>query len=188
MGAGFAIVVDVGKTMSKVTLWSRDGRMLDRQVRPNGACALEGIQRLDVEGVGTWLIDALARHRNEPVEVIIPVGHGAGVVALASDEVAFPPLDYEEAPPGGVLDGYRAVRDPFRVTGSPALPDGLNMGAQLFWLERLYPEAMRAATLVPWAQYWAWFLSGRAVSEVTSLGCHTDLWAPDTARFSPLAD
>jgi sugar (pentulose or hexulose) kinase len=67
------------------------------------------------------------------------------------------------------------------------LPDGLNIGSQLHWLERLNPSAMRDAVLIPWAQYWAWFLSGMAVSEVTSLGCHSDLWAPATGDFSPMA-
>ena len=46
---------------------------------------------------------------------------------------------------------------------------------------------MAQACLVPWAQYWAWWLSGTAVSEVTSLGCHSDLWSPDAADWSPLA-
>jgi sugar (pentulose or hexulose) kinase len=86
-----------------------------------------------------------------------------------------------------VMSAYRAGRDAFAVTGSPALPDGLNIGSQLFWLERLYPEAMSKATLVPWAQYWTWFLTGNAVSEATSLGCHTDLWAPEETSFSPIA-
>ncbi len=38
------------------------------------------------------------------------------------------------------------------------------------------------------AQYWGWFLSGAATTEVTSLGCHSDLWAPDAGNFSPLAE
>jgi sugar (pentulose or hexulose) kinase len=46
---------------------------------------------------------------------------------------------------------------------------------------------MRHATLLPWAQYWAWFLCGVAASEVTSLGCHSDLWSPTRADFSPMA-
>lgn len=187
MTAGFAIVVDVGKTLSKVTLWSREGGLIDRQVRPNDAASTDGLLRLDIEGIGAWLLEALGAYRGESVEMIIPVGHGAGVVALNQGEVAFPPLDYEQSLPAEVMSAYREARDPFKVTGSPALPDGLNLGAQLFWLDQLYPEAM-AATLVPWAQYWAWFLTGRAVSEVTSLGCHTDLWAPDLGRFSPLAE
>lgn len=187
LNEGFAIVVDIGKTMSKVTLWSRGGRMLDRQVRPNAVVEVEGIRRLDAAGIREWLVGALAAHRGQPVEWVIPVGHGAGVAALVGDALAFPPLDYEQPIPEAILADYRRERDPFAVTGSPALPDGLNLGAQVHWLERLYPEAMRDATLLPWAQYWAWFLSGRAVSEVTSLGCHSDLWAPGEARFSPLA-
>ena len=88
--------------------------------------------------------------------------------------------------PPEVLAEYRAARDPFGVTGSPALPHGLNFGAQLWWLAQ--QGLLEGATsLVPWAQYWAWFLSGVAVSEVTSLGCHSDLWEPAAGAFSPMA-
>src|SRR5690606_37244401 len=166
LGRGFAIVADIGKTLSKVTLWSRDGHLLDRQVRANEVSEVDDLRRLDAEGIGTWLIEALANYRGEPVKAIVPVGHGAGVVALSNDGIAVPPLDYEQAIPDEVMADYRALRDPFAVTGSPALPDGLNLGAQLFWLDRLYPSAMCKAVLVPWAQYWAWFLSGKATTEI----------------------
>lgn len=188
LAEGRIIVVDIGKTMSKVTLWSREGLCLDRQVRPNGPCEVDGIRRLDVAGISDWLVDALGSHAGQPVEAIVPVAHGAGVVALGPQGALIPPLDYEQPIPDDVMAAYRAERDPFALTGSPALPDGLNMGAQLFWMDRLDPEAMQAAILVPWAQYWAWFLSGAAVSEVTSLGCHSDLWLSDAGRFSPLAE
>jgi len=186
VGQGAIIVIDLGKTLSKVTLWTREGRLLDRQVRPNAPVVVDGLARLDVEGIGDWLLQAIAAYRDHPVEAVIPVGHGAGVVTLSGDRLAFPPLDYEQAIPGEVMAAYRAQRDPFAVTGSPALPDGLNFGAQLHWLERLYPEG-RDATLLPWAQYWAWFFTGRATSEVTSLGCHSDVWSPGEGRFSPMA-
>lgn len=188
MGQGFAIVVDIGKTLSKATLWSRDGRLVDRQVRTNEAAVVDGLRRLDSGGIGEWLIGALRKYRDHPVEIIVPVGHGAGVAAVLGNALALDPLDYEQPIPAEVAAAYRAERDPFSVTGSPPLPDGLNLGVQLFWLDRLYPEAMRKATLLPWAQYWAWFLTGRPVSEVTSLGCHSDLWAPDLDRFSPMAE
>lgn len=191
MGAkGTFIVVDIGKTLSKVTLWTRDGQMLDRQVRPNEVVEEGGLRRLDLAGIGSWLTEALRGFAGHPVEALIPVGHGAGVVAIDRDGSgpAFAPLDYEQVIPPEVMVDYRAQRDAFAVTGSPALPDGLNFGSQLFWLDRLYPAEMARCTLVPWAQYWAWFLSGAAVSEVTSLGCHSDLWAPAEERFSPLAE
>lgn len=185
--SGFAIVVDVGKTLSKVTLWSREGRMLDRQIRPNAGPLVDGIRRLDTRGIGQWLMQALSEYSDHPIEYIVPVAHGAAVACLSDGDLCVEPLDYEQAIPADILASYRADRDPFTVTGSPALPDGLNMGVQLAWLDLLYPGALPASTLLPWAQYWAWFLSGVAVSEVTSLACHSDLWAPDRGTFSPMA-
>jgi sugar (pentulose or hexulose) kinase len=62
------------------------------------------------------------------------------------------------------------------------LPDGLNLGAQLF----VQKDQIKGQILL-WPQYWSWLLSGVASSEVTSLGCHTDLWNPTTGDFSSLA-
>lgn len=187
MSTGSTIVIDLGKTLSKVSLWDRSGKMLDRQVRQSTPVEVDGLRRLDAAAIGEWLLEALGRYSSHPVETIVPVGHGAGVAALLDDKLAFLPLDYEQPLPAAILAEYRAQRDEFALTGSPALPDGLNMGSQIWWLERLAPAVMKAATLLPWAQYWAWFLTGTAVSEVTSLGCHSDLWCPIESDFSPMA-
>ena len=37
-------------------------------------------------------------------------------------------------------------------------------------------------------QYWVSRLTGTVASDVTSLGCHTDLWAPGAGDFSSLVD
>ncbi len=131
------------------------------------------------------------------------MGHGAGVAALnntnnarpdpvegsslSSSILAFPPLDYEQPIPDAITATYIPTRSPFAITGSPSLPNGLNIGNQLAWMDALYPAEMASATLLPWAQYWAWWLSGMAHSEVSSLGCHSDLWSPDAAEYSPMA-
>lgn len=177
----------MGKTLSKVSLWSRTGEMLAREVRANSEFVVDGVRRLDVVAIGDWLCDALGRFAADDPQYIVPVAHGAAVAALVDNHLAFPPLDYEAQLPPALLAEYRAARSPFLETGSPALPQGLNFGAQLYWAERLYPEQMAQATLLPLAQYWAWFLSGTAVSEVTSLGCHSDLWNPAAGTFSKLA-
>jgi len=177
----------VGKTSSKVTLWSREGQLLDRKVRPNAGIEDGAVRRLDSSGIASWLVKALASYAGHPVRFIVPVAHGAGVAAIREGALAVPPLDYEQSIPSTVLDAYQAERDRFSITGSPALPDGLNLGSQLFWLEQSQPDAMVGSTLLPWAQYWAWFLSGTASSEVTSLGCHSDLWEPMESAFSPMA-
>lgn len=187
LGEGFAIVADIGKTHSKLSLWSRDGRMLDRAVRANERLAAAPYAPLDVAGTASWITQTLPRFAAHPVEAIIPVAHGAAVVGIRGGVLAFMPPDYEWPIPEEALAAYRAGRDPFAVTGSPAFPGGLNMGSQLHYLEAQAPDQFREATLLPYAQYWAWLLSGVAVSEVTSLGCHSDLWSPAAADFSPMA-
>lgn len=140
---------------------------------------------LDVSGTRDWLIGALKGFAGHPVEAIIPVTHGAAVAGLRDGSLAFTPMDYEWDIPADQLAAYRAGRDAFALTGSPALPAGLNFGAQLHYLETL--GALDGAVLLPYAQYWAWWLSGSACSEVTSLGCHSDLWNPAGGDFSPMA-
>lgn len=177
-------MIDVGKTLSKVSLWSRDGVMLDRVTRPNAAVEVDGIARLDADGIAGFVLDALARMGSTSVEYVVPVAHGAGLAVLDQGRLLTAPFDYEQALPPEMLADYRKARAPFAQTGSPALPGGLNLGAQAWWLDRLHSAR---GTLLPWAQYWAWFLTGEARSEVTSLGCHSDLWNPAKACFSALA-
>ena len=149
---------------------------------------MDGLRRLDAQGIAEWLIQALARYSGQPVQYLVPVGHGAGAAVVRDDALAFAPLDYEQELPEDVASAYLRDRDPFRLTGSPALPSGLNLGAQLALLQTFSPGVFQSGTLVPWAQYWAWFLSGTTVTEVTSLGCHTDLWSPRLGTYSPLAE
>ncbi len=187
LGQGCAIVADFGKTHTKLTLWSREGQLLDRVSRANVPQGAAPYVPLDVAGNSDWLIESLRRFGDHPVEAIIPVAHGAAVTGIHDGAPAFAPPDYEWPIPDHELAAYRAGRDRFAVTGSPAFPSGLNIGSQLHYLETLDPSLFRAATLLPYAQYWAWILSGVAVSEVTSLGCHSDLWHPASSDFSPMA-
>jgi sugar (pentulose or hexulose) kinase len=187
LALGSTIVADIGKSFSKLSLWSRDGQMLERHERANAPCVSRHHACLDVEGIADWLVQTLALFARHPIEAIIPVAHGAAVAALKDGALLCPVPDYEHPLPSALLADYRQQRDPFSQTGSPALPSGLNMGAQLHWLEQLHPDEIPRAMLLPYAQYWAWFLSGEARSEVTSLGCHSDLWLPLQRDFSPLA-
>ena len=180
-------VVDIGKTRSKLGLWARDGRRLDERDHLNAGPA-DDPARLDLSGIEAWLKRALAElARVAQITAIVPVGHGAAGVLMDGDR-PLAALDYEAEPPAEVAAAYDALRDPFEATLSPRLPGGLNLGAQLFWLEKLYPDIWpRDGQALLWAQYWAWVLCGERASEVTSLGCHTDLWRPLERRFSELA-
>lgn len=171
-----------------MSLWTRAGRCLGKVTRANQPQAGAAYTALDTAATAQWLIAALTGFADHPVEAIIPVAHGAAVAGIRDGALAFLPPDYEWHPPADLAATYAAQRDPFAITGSPLLPGGLNIGSQLHALEALDGAALHGVTLLPYAQYWAWLLSGAMVSEVTSLGCHSDLWAPARASFSPLAE
>lgn len=177
----------MGKTHAKASLWTRDGRCLGRLTRANAQVTGQTYTPLDSAGVADWLLDALRQFAAHPVEAIVPVTHGAALAGIRDGALAFTPPDYEWQCDPALAASYAHQRDPFALTGSPLLPAGLNLGSQLHYLEALTPEVLAGATLLPYAQYWAWWLSGAAVSEVTSLGCHSDLWCPAQADWSPMA-
>jgi sugar (pentulose or hexulose) kinase len=183
------IVLDCGKTLSKLSLWARNGQLFARETRRNARVETGQYIALDAAGIENWAAEILRDFAKvADVGSIVPVSHGAAAAVTRGDRLACPPLDYEEPIPSQLRKDYDARRDPFEETGSPALPDGLNLGAQLFRLETLHPNLLAADEIImPWAQYWSWLLSGVGASEVTSLGCHTDLWRPLAGKPSQLA-
>ena len=189
MEAGLTVVLDVGKTLTKLSLWGPSANLLARETRPNQRVDAGPFVALDAGGIEAWaegvLRDFAKRGR---IAAIMPVAHGAALAVIKNGALACPSPDYEEPVPAAIRADYDRDRDAFEATGSPALPDGLNAGVQLAWLESLYPGLLDGdATIVAWPQYWAWRLSGVAATEVTSLGCHSDLWRPLEAAPSQLA-
>lgn len=183
------IVLDVGKTLAKLSLWSPEGAMIERRVRPNVRADTGRYAALDTAGIEAWVAETLRDFAKlAEVGAIIPVGHGAAAAIIRDGRLACPPVDYEDSLPADLRARYDAERGAFSDTGSPCLPDGLNLAAQIYRLEALDPDLARGTQILPWAQYWSWLLSGVAASEMTSLGCHTDLWNPLTGEPSALAE
>ncbi len=184
-------ILDVGKTHTKFIAAEADsGRIAAQRERASRSIDGPVIRALDVVGIERWLRETLvAFPQRAAIEALVPVAHGAAAVLLDSEEqVHFAP-DYEDHAFELVAEAYRAQRDPFSETFSPFLPLGLNMGRQLYFLESRHAtqfEPIRSCLLYP--QYWAWRLCGAKASEVTSLGCHTDLWRPREASPSRFAD
>jgi sugar (pentulose or hexulose) kinase len=186
MSTGATFVLDVGKTLTKASLWSPTGSLVERRSRPNAKVDAGDYLALDVAGIEAWLEGTLRDFsRMGRLAEIMVVGHGAAAALIRDGRLRLPPLDYEHAIPSAIRQEYEADREPFILTGSPALPDGLNLGAQLHFLERNCAELWTGHTyLLPWPQFWSWRLCGHMAAEVTSLGCHTDLWYPLAADYS----
>lgn len=185
-------VIDIGKTNAKLALVDVR-RMAETGVRkvPNTVLRDGPYPHYDVAALWDFILESLAAlNRETPVDAISITTHGATAALVdAEGGLALPILDYEHDGPDAAAADYVRVRPPFAETGSPRLPVGLNLGVQLFWQQQAFPEAFaNVAAILTYPQYWAFRLTGRRANEASSLGCHTDLWAPRKGDFSSLVD
>lgn len=186
-GEGRIAVVDLGKTSTKLCVVDASGRVVEERRTPATSVPGPPYPHLDVDRTFAWILGELRELAElHPIETIVPVAHGAAAALLAGEELALPVMDYEFAGPDELASTYRSP--PFEETLSPQLPGGLNLGRQLHWQSTRMPEAFaRVTDILPYAQYAGWRLTGRKATEVTSLGCHTDLWCPRARGFSSFA-
>lgn len=192
MNTGHVAVIDIGKTNAKLALVDvSDLSEIAVITRPNRVVSGPPWPHFDTEGHWAFLLNGLRDfHARHGVQAVSITTHGACAALLARDgTLAAPILDYEHTGPDALAADYDAIRPPFSETGSPRLRMGLNIGAQLFWQFTTYPElATRTHQIVTYPQYWGHRLTGVAATDVTSLGCHTDLWDPHRRCFSSLVD
>lgn len=185
-------VIDIGKTNAKLALVDlSDLSEIAVITRPNRVLEGPPYPHFDVEGHWVFLLEGLARfHAEHGIDAISITTHGACAALLdANGELAAPILDYEFDGPDETAASYNELRPPFDETGSPRLAGGLNIGAQLHWQFSADPGLRaRTDTIVTYPQYWGHRLTGVAATDVTSLGCHTDLWNPHDGQFSTLVD
>lgn len=188
------LVIDIGKTHVKIHLLDSELHTLTEHQRGNSVLNSTPYAHFDVESLWHWLTDTIAKlpaHYRQRITSLCITTHGAAAALIDrnTETLVLPLLDYESAQPESINSAYEKVRPSFSQSLSPALPLGLNLGRQLFWLQSAFPEDFARATdilLLP--QYWAWRFSGVRAAECSSLGCHTDLWNIAAADYSSLVD
>lgn len=188
-------VLDIGKTNVKLQLVDESGQLCDSYSRNNRPINSAPYPHADVDGIWHWLVQTLASYgRAREITALVVTTHGATAALVNGampqpDGLVLPVLDYEYADINTCDQVYRALRPDFAETLSPDLPAGLNLGRQIFWLQQQFPTQFATAThLLMYPQYWGWRFTGQLAGEVTSLGCHTDLWAPRAQGYSSLVD
>lgn len=185
-------VIDIGKTNAKVVVLDAETSGEIAVVKTNNGVLKTGpYPHYDIERLWGFVIGALKGFAKAPgFDAISITTHGASAVLLDADgNLALPVLDYEHTYPQAIQQAYGQLRPAFAETFSPRLSGGLNVGAQLHYQKSAFPEDFaRVATILTYPQYWTFRLTGVATNEVTSLGCHTDLWNPTTGTYSSLLD
>jgi len=183
-------VLDFGKTNSKLFVFGQDGRIIEERRTKPVWTRQDGLSVLEEPALHDWVLNAVNgavdRHG---IEGLMVSGHGCTFALVDETALTHPILDYEQEPPAEIAARIDRRIPDFAETFSPRLPLGFNYGRHMLWIKEVQPGAFTAAkSILGYPQYWTWRFGGRAVSEVSYLGCHSHLWAPRKRDFSSLVD
>lgn len=191
-------IFDVGKTNKKLLLFNSGGSVLREHVtRLAPIMDDDGFPCEDIGAVRDWLLhnlhDLLASSEFD-LKAVNFTAYGASLVHLDDDgEPATPLYDYLKPVPAGVVRAFhnhlrvqygQDLRTFTRSTCSPKLAM-LNAGFQLYWLKKKKPQhwaRIRHSLHLP--QYLSYLVTGKRVSDYTSLGCHTAMWDFEKFRYT----
>jgi L-fuculokinase len=185
-------VFDVGKTNKKLFLFDERYRIVAEQSEslPPGKDE-DGDSCEDLRLLSGWVRESLAVVQARPdicVKAVNFSAYGAGLVHLGADGQPVAPLynylkPYPKALKRKFYDTYGGEVTLSMLTASPVL-GSLNSGMQLYRIRQERPELFaRIKYSLHLPQYLSYLLTGKAVSDITSIGCHTGLWNFSQRRY-----
>lgn len=178
-------IFDIGKTNKKFFLFDENFKEVHKEYRQFEEIRDEdGHPTENLEAVQTWIksiFGEILKEEQFDVRTINFSTYGASFVHIDDrGQVVAPLYNYTKDYPREILDEFhRKYGSPeliARQTASP--PSGmLNSGMQLYWLKYARPELFeRIRWSLHFPQYLSYLFTGIALSDFTSIGCHTSLW------------
>jgi L-fuculokinase len=178
-------IFDIGKTNKKLFLFDEHYKIVWEQ---SDVCAQtvdeDGEPCEDIQQLTEWAHRSLARITtltDVHIKAINFSAYGASFVYIDRDGKPIAPLyNYLKAYPALLknkfYDTYGGETAFSMLTASPVL-ESLNSGMQLYRVKEQQPglfSDIRFALHLP--QYFSFLLTGEPCSDITSIGCHTNLW------------
>jgi L-fuculokinase len=188
-------IFDVGKTNKKLLLFDAKGIVLEEaQYRFPLISDDDGFPCEDIHAIAAWIKSewkGLLKSKNYKVVAVNFTSFGATFVHIGKNKKPVAPMyDYMRPMPEAITKKFyadvlkRTKEDSkhfSQTTCSPRL-GMLNSGLQLYWLKETKPKLWkRIDCSLHLPQYLSFLISGKKVSDYTSIGCHTALW--DFKRF-----
>ena len=185
-------VFDIGKSNKKLFLFDENLQEVERlyteieEIRDD-----EGFPCDDLPAIEHWMkesLHAIFERREYELQGLNFSTYGASFVHLGKDGNALSPLyNYLKPYPESLLEAfYEQYGNSLTIAQQTASPPlgMLNSGLQLYWLKHARPDVFKDLHLsLHLPQYFSFRFSGKAVSEYTSIGCHTALWDYRKANY-----
>jgi sugar (pentulose or hexulose) kinase len=178
-------VFDVGKTNKKLFLfdehykivYEKAARFIETKDEDGDSC--ENLESLKVSVFDS--LNEVYKHTEFEIKAINFSTYGASFVYIDEEGNPLTPLynylkSYPENLKNRFYETYGGEDELSKLTCSPVL-GSLNSGMQVYRLKHEQPEIfekVKYALHLP--QYLSYLLTGAAYSDITSIGCHTNLW------------
>jgi sugar (pentulose or hexulose) kinase len=185
-------VFDIGKTNKKLFLFDEDYHIrYEKTHQLKEATDPDGFPCEDVTALEKWMHDSLNKAlqlKEYQVKALNFSGYGASFVHIGANEKPVAPLyNYlKPFPPDLKEEFYQTYGGETNFcmeTSSPSLGH-LNSGMQLYWLKKQRPEVFNQIKFsLHLPQYLSYLFTGKPVSDITSIGCHTNLWNFATNQY-----
>ena len=178
-------IFDVGKTNKKLFLFDENYKIVfERSARFIETADEDGFPCENLDSLRLSVLDSLQevfRNKDFKVKAINFSTYGASFVHLDEQGKSITPLynylkPYPQALQKQFYDTYGGEEEFSNITASPVLGN-LNSGMQLYWLKYTKPlvyDAIKYSLHLP--QYMSYLISGKFYADITSIGCHTNLW------------
>ena len=187
-------VFDIGKTNKKLIIFNDDLEPILEDKIQIGDELRNGILCERAEDIASWMKSSLKSMSSKyPVKSICVSTHGAAIVYLEKGKLAMPAISYEHEIPPHIkkefFEEFGSAWELYAVTGSPPLGQLQNVGIQVYWVSKQFPEIYsRVDEILFLPAYLTYELSGAHASEITSVGCHTYLWDLRNSKWSFIAE
>jgi len=187
-------VFDVGRTNKKLFLFNEQYKIVfEKSVCLPETVDEDGFPCEKLENIRSFVLDSLdevVMNKAITVRAINFSAHGASFVYLDSDGQPVTPLysylkPYPDELKNKFYSTYGGEEDFSRRTASPVL-GSLNSGMQLYRIKYGSPavfDSIKYALHLP--QYLSFLISGKPFSDITSIGCHTNLWDFENNSYHP---
>lgn len=178
-------IFDVGKTNKKLFLFDENYKIVfERSARFNETIDEDGDPCENLESLRLSVFDSISevfRKKEFNIKAINFSTYGASLVYVDENGRPLAPLyNYLKEYPQDLKDQFYETyggEEDFSVRTSSPVLGSLNSGMQLYRLKFQKPELfkqMKYALHLP--QYMSSIITGKMYSDITSIGCHTNMW------------
>lgn len=180
------VVFDIGRTNKKYVIFDENYGVIEEYSENLPETVDEdGFPTEDLTLLTNWVLTNWKKILDNPeytVRSVNATAYGASFVHLNESHKPVGPLysylkPFSEEYSKKFHEKFGSPEHIALQTGSPNL-GFLNSGKQIYWLKYAKPELFKEIrTSLHLPQYIIFLLTGRKVTEYTSIGCHTGLWS-----------